>query len=624
MSLTINSNQASSIAWRSLRASQNAIERALSKLSSGQRAPSARDDAAAVAIGSRIRGEIVSLQKYSQNAQQATSMLQIAEGAYQRTQDMLVRMRGLASQAQSGNLSNTERGMLNTEYAQLKSEITRIAKTTNFSGLNLFDVGNISIIQDAVGYQNGTNSSDYIVNGDFNGDGYQDILSADSADGKVTLSLGRGDGTFGTATTVVASNAESGYNLKTGDFNGDGKLDFAYQTDSFIRTFTGNGNGVFSLQNTISAIGSVSVAVADFNNDGMDDLAYTNSTTVLRVCLTTASGYTTSTYSNSIFAAGRIAVGDFDNNGYIDIVSTDGNNTGIASNSGGGFSVGTTSTAGSTINASRLEVYDMNNDGNLDIIIPDSSGNKVYVFNGNGNGGIRNNYAVVSNAAQIASVTIGDYNGDGFADIMIYDDGQNALFSIQGTGIDNTGTAQFANDVQTNLSWAMYSLIAADFNRDGKIDFAGTAGNLNGIVMNQTTMGLSSNIRVGANAATANNVAFRTGSIRLNSMDNQLEGSTINSIGAAKRADESLKRAMQMLALFRTSVGAATNRLEKVQENIATMMENQESARSSYLDLDVASEMAEYTSKTIIQQAGISMLTQANQSSKMIAKLLDG
>ena len=111
MAMTINTNLSASIANRALTETTRAMDRALAKLSSGQRVESARDDAASLAIGSRLRSQIGSLRSYQQNATQATALLQVAEGAYQRADDMLTRMRALATQAQSSNLSMTERGM---------------------------------------------------------------------------------------------------------------------------------------------------------------------------------------------------------------------------------------------------------------------------------------------------------------------------------------------------------------------------------------------------------------------------------------------------------------------------------------------------------------------------------
>ncbi|TAH35603.1 MAG: hypothetical protein EYC62_04090 [Alphaproteobacteria bacterium] len=133
MSLSIKSNQASNIALRALNQSDRAMTASLSKLSSGSRVQSARDDAAALAIGSRLKAELSALKTVSNNATQGIAMLQIAEGAYARATDMVIRMRSLATQAASSNLSNTERGMLDTEFQAIKSEINRMAASTTFN-----------------------------------------------------------------------------------------------------------------------------------------------------------------------------------------------------------------------------------------------------------------------------------------------------------------------------------------------------------------------------------------------------------------------------------------------------------------------------------------------------------
>src|SRR3546814_8943017 len=86
-----------------------------------------------MAIGSRLNSEIQALRQASVNAGQASSMLQIADGAMARTSDILTRMKTLTVQASSDQLGNTERGMLDTEYQALLSEIDRIALDTERS-----------------------------------------------------------------------------------------------------------------------------------------------------------------------------------------------------------------------------------------------------------------------------------------------------------------------------------------------------------------------------------------------------------------------------------------------------------------------------------------------------------
>jgi flagellin len=111
----------------------------MNKLSSGKRVVVAKDDAAAMAIGGRLNLQSRALQKIITNITQATSTVQIAEGAMVRVNSMLERMNELAVQAGAGNLSNTERGFLNVEYQQMKQEINRITASTKFNNNVLTD-----------------------------------------------------------------------------------------------------------------------------------------------------------------------------------------------------------------------------------------------------------------------------------------------------------------------------------------------------------------------------------------------------------------------------------------------------------------------------------------------------
>lgn len=137
MALNLVSNYSAQVAHRNLTKTDAAMSNSLAKLSSGSRVVSAKDDAASLAIGSRIGSEVAALRQANVNAGQASSMLQIADGAMGTVQDVLTRMKTLSVQAASDNLSSTERGMLDTEYQALLEEIDRVANDTDFNGTKL-------------------------------------------------------------------------------------------------------------------------------------------------------------------------------------------------------------------------------------------------------------------------------------------------------------------------------------------------------------------------------------------------------------------------------------------------------------------------------------------------------
>ncbi|NJO37521.1 MAG: flagellin, partial [Rhizobiales bacterium] len=139
MPLNVVSNYAANVAHRNLQMNDASASSSLAKLSVGKRVVTARDDAASLAIGQRLNAEVMGLRQAVVNSGQANSMLQIADGAMSTASDILTRMKVLAIQSSSANLSETERDFLDTEYQALMAEIDRIADDTDFAGTRLLD-----------------------------------------------------------------------------------------------------------------------------------------------------------------------------------------------------------------------------------------------------------------------------------------------------------------------------------------------------------------------------------------------------------------------------------------------------------------------------------------------------
>ena len=139
MALTINTNVASLNAQRNLSGTQRDLGMALQRLSSGLRVNSAKDDAAGLAIAARFTAQIRGSDQAARNANDGISVLQIAEGALNEVTANLQRIRELAVQSANASNSATDREKLNNEATQLIAEIDRVARNTNFNGLNLLD-----------------------------------------------------------------------------------------------------------------------------------------------------------------------------------------------------------------------------------------------------------------------------------------------------------------------------------------------------------------------------------------------------------------------------------------------------------------------------------------------------
>jgi len=137
--LRISTNVASLNAQRNLANTQQMQNRSLARLSSGFRINQASDDAAGLAISENLRAQIRGLRQAQRNANDGISLVQVAEGGLNEVSNMVIRLRELAVQAASDTIGQTERGFLDVEYQQLKSEIQRVSEVTTFNGRDLLN-----------------------------------------------------------------------------------------------------------------------------------------------------------------------------------------------------------------------------------------------------------------------------------------------------------------------------------------------------------------------------------------------------------------------------------------------------------------------------------------------------
>ena len=144
--LNINTNYAASFAANAAKQTSSGLDSAMEKLSSGSRINYARDDAAGLAISTRLTAEVQGLAVASRNAADAQSMIDTAEGALQETTNLLMRMRELAVQSANGTLLQSDRNALDAEFQALEAEITRIDANTSWAGAAIFD-GNAKVFQ---------------------------------------------------------------------------------------------------------------------------------------------------------------------------------------------------------------------------------------------------------------------------------------------------------------------------------------------------------------------------------------------------------------------------------------------------------------------------------------------
>jgi len=160
MSQTINTNVMSLNAQRNLSTTKSQMATAVQRLSSGLRVNSSKDDAAGLAIATRMESSVRGMNVAARNAQDAISMSQTAEGAIGQVTDALQRMRELAVQSANGTNNSGDRANLDAEFTQLASEVSRVIGSTTFNGTLLLN-GSVTSFSFQVG--SGTGSLDTII-----------------------------------------------------------------------------------------------------------------------------------------------------------------------------------------------------------------------------------------------------------------------------------------------------------------------------------------------------------------------------------------------------------------------------------------------------------------------------
>ncbi len=151
MGLRVNTNTASINAQRNLAGVSTKLGGNFRRLSTGLRISTAADDAAGLAISERLRSQIRSVDQAKRNANDGISLVQTAEGALNEVSSILVRLRELAIQSSNGSVSDQDKSTLQEEFSSLVSEVNRIGRSTEFSGIKLLD-GSSSSVSFQVGF----------------------------------------------------------------------------------------------------------------------------------------------------------------------------------------------------------------------------------------------------------------------------------------------------------------------------------------------------------------------------------------------------------------------------------------------------------------------------------------
>lgn len=620
----INTNIASLTAQRNLNSSQNSLNTSLQRLSSGLRINSAKDDAAGLAISERFTTQIRGLNQASRNANDAISLSQTAEGALGEIGTNLQRIRELAVQSANATNSSSDRAALDLEVQQRLAEVDRIASQTSFNGQKIID-GSFG----TAAFQVGANVGETITL-DLTTSMRQDQLGAYTNSASVDLTTVITDATPAVAGSYTSGQLDS-LNFSTAGAAAQSGSDTVDFTGNFAAGSTAVVNGItFTIVDSTSAqsasdvTGATSVNVlvdisnsatatdaaaafdaalvlakADANSDGtaaaLSTLTFSNATGVTTI--TDSQAGTAATVSRTVTASAATVVQD-----------VTGSDTVVTSNLG--FSVDGNAVAVSTD-------YTGNQAGLITEIQADlnANANGVYVVAAEGSAGFSITTAVAgaTNPAAVTGFTTNTIaNDDGGTVVAGADLVAGAAVTVDAT---NTFSIQIGTADAVNVANATYST------SQSLVDAVNTAlaGNGEAVLNDDNTMSIIANDDVTVTGDTGLTTLGYTGTV---AASGDLTTAKVTTVADSNDAIRRIDASLTSISDLRSTFGAIQNRFESTISNLDTAVESLSAARSRIQDADFASETAALTRAQILQQAGVSILSQANSLPQSVLGLL--
>ena len=580
----INTNLSAVAAQNSLRTSALSQTTAMERLSSGIRINSAKDDAAGLAISTRMTANIRGLSAAISNANNGISLTQTAEGSLSSISDNLQRIRELAVQSANTGNNESDRAALNNEARQLISEIDRVANNSAFNGIKLLD-GSFQNQSLQVGAGNDTNDRIAISIGSAK----VSALGIGS-NSSYSRSLNMGSSV---PTTVLATGDLSINNTQIGASVSDG---VSYQN--------ANASALAKAASINAASGLTGVT------------ATVGQTTLTGVAATTA---TTLVNAGDVFING-VAIGAI---GVASTAVDRGTQTAAAINAKSS-QTGVTATASTATGVVTLLATDGRN-----ITVSSTA-------NGGTGTGLISTYTGTAAGGFATSVAAGALVINGVSITAVSAVASSTLFGAAMATAINAFTATTGVVATNNAGVLTLTVRAGDsatgFGAAGGIDTTGSvASTLTDLGLasrnSVTTAGIqlstqgSTGIVLGGNLGTLSTGQGSTGSFTA-SVLSSTGGVDLSTATGSQAALTVLDKAINTVTDSRASMGAYQNRLTASVANLETTSMNLQASRSRILDTDYAKETTSLARSQIIQQAATAMLAQANQSAQSVLSLL--
>jgi len=560
--LSVTTNSAALTAQRNLATNSDMASNSIARMSSGTRIVKPSDDASSLAISNKLRADISALEQAGRNASQGSSLLQVANGAYDNIGNMLARMKVLSTQVINGTLGTNERLFAQEEFNNLRTQITNTAQQTRFGSVNLLSGGGGQYAAAGAVTADTTNSTanlSDLTNGDAG------LLTSGAAQNDYfdTASLSNG----GTDNSTVNSGYVHG---AIGDINVDisgqafqvsigvGNQTFVGRIDSVTQAAT----STITLSSTVNSANTIQMTVTNAIGTNFTEAVRARVETGLRTLLggATFTGINTSGTEDNGFTGVGSTIGVTQNGATVPIQAGAGTEAGT-------YTVQYVSTGNET-----------------------ATGATGYSTTGDDRRGT--GFFVLTNGANTWTVDQKDIQ-------IVGNEGSSGSYGI----------ATFGNGLQMYL--AMNNTAANSFDR-------GTSSSATFRFDVGTGGGVNLAFQVSDNASDQATINFSSAT----STALGLDGLSIADTSSAATASARLDTAINVVNTAQAGIGALQSRFEYIQSTIATTVENVSAARGTFRDVDMASEMTSFTKSQTLMQASIAMLSQANQMPQQLLKLL--
>jgi len=616
----INTNMASLNAQRNLNTSQTAQNDALQRLSSGMRINSAKDDAAGLAITSRMSSQIAGSNQAIRNANDGISLAQTAEGDLSQISNNLQRMRDLAVQASNATNSASDRAALNAEVQSLAQEIDRVSQNSSFNGVKLLD-GSFT----AQNFQVGANAT-----------ANDSVQIAAISSARISQLGGVGATTSATVTGTAVTAA-----LTAGALTLNGTQVGASNVGALPGQSAASATSVAT---AINAVSGASGVTATANSNSVTGAAATVFTTIAADTFSingvnigavaaggTAPGQGANTAAaiNLLSAQTGVTASASATTGALTLTAADGRDISIGLNG-----TGVDATAAAAAKATFLTQTGLltGNVGTQGVETTTSAVSGAFVIPTSAGGA--GTFALTVDGIDLQAATVIAAPGTVTAATL---DASLVTFLAANTGYTATGSFAGGDLALTKLDGSAMTIATAVTGDTAAGTFgagfiaahtagAGTGTAAGVAVDNHGTVTLSSSnadgiVLSGGAVASGGFTAATTAATTVSNVS-AISAINISTAAGATSALSAIDGALATVNSSRASLGAYQNRFASVVSSLQTTSENLTASRSRIQDTDFAAETASLSRAQILQQAGTAMLAQANQLPNQVMTLL--